>query len=163
MGAVIELSLFKLIKMEDSTMTNQEKTNSQVAEETKKANGDRLRRLTPASLVQVAAKAMEAIIKFDYEKFLKEAKYEASPPSAEQISRIVVLKDQLFELKAELKTAGSGKSIEQRLTSTIKIVKAMNPKIKGNDLIEMVKTAYSSAYNSSGLIGYEDKIAELCK
>lgn len=126
---------------------------------------DRKRRLTPASHVQVAKRAMDAIIDFDYDKFHAEAGYEAEKPNDEQMGRIIEFRNKLDALRGEFNNVrssnGNGKTIEQRLTSTIKIVKAMNPKLKGEDLKEAVKVACASAYNSSALIGYDEKIDEL--
>lgn len=137
----------------------------QEAEKSMPAEPKRLRRLTPASHIQVAVRAMGAILKFNYNKFEMDAGYKAQEPNEEQTKRIVELKDQLFQLRAEFGNVrnggGSGKPIEQRLTSMIKIVKAINPKLKGEELKEAVRTAYASAYNSSALVGYDELMETL--
>lgn len=146
-------------------MTNQETKTKSTPAAAEKQEPKRLRRLTPASHIQVAVRAMDAIVDFDYNKFEAEAGYKAQEPNEDQMKRIQELKTQLEQLRSEFGNVrngnGSGKTIEQRIVSTAKIVKAMNPKLKGDDLVEAVKTAYASAYNSSALVGWDDKIKEL--
>ena len=124
----------------------------------------RLRRLTPASHIQVAVRAMDAIINFNYSKFEAEAGYKAQAPNEEQMEKIVRLKDELTDLRAQfgaVRTMGSGKTIEQRLEAIVKIAKAMFKDLKGKALKDRVLEMYASAYNSSALVGYDDKIDEL--